>query len=431
MNQALHILLMCNRPIANKNASTIIDHIDAFARYSKHHIYLFSNILTYPEKLNLKKFDVLIVHYSLSLLGNFYLSENAKKNISNFKGLKVVFIQDEYRRINTIHAEIRKLGFDILYTCVPSLEIEKVYPTALFPTLKKINTLTGYIPENLLSENVPLLKDRPIQVGYRARKVPFWLGSLGAEKFQIVDTFYKYTKNYKLQIDLSYKENNRYYGKQWTHFICSCKTMLGVESGSSIVDFTGELEKHVEKYRIYHPLASFEKIYELFLKNHEGKIILNQISPRCFEAIALKTVLILYEGEYSGILKAWQHYIPLKKDFSNINTVIDCIHSIDTLQKIADDAYHEIALNNLYSYKNFICNFDGIVSNEVSLRKINRINLPYTQDCFLVASNSFKLKDILLKKIKLYRRSVFRIIPELMKRLVRSLYFIFLDKSNV
>ncbi len=431
MDQRLQILLMCNRPHSKKDAATIIDHIDAFVKYSQHSIYLLSNILNYPEQLNLNKFDVLVVHYSLSLLGNFYLSVNAKKNISQFKGLKVVFIQDEYRRVNAIHEEINKLGFDVLYTCVPNSEIEKVYPDSLFTSLRKVNTLTGYIPENLTSQNTCVLKDRPVEVGYKARKVPFWLGPLGAEKTQIADKFYDYGKFYQLKMDISYKEKDRYYGKRWINFIASCRTMLGVESGSSIFDFTGEIEKKVEKYRIYHPLVSFEKIHSLFLKNHEGKIMLNQISPRCFEAISLKTVLILYEGKYSGILKPWQHYIPLKKDFSNIKKVVSVIKSLNKLQEIADCAYQEIALNSEYSYKKFIRSFDTVIENEFIAREKGKINLCYSNTNFLQDIRKFNKIELLRKKIKIYRRGVFKFIPDILKRFIRSLYFYFLDKKNV
>ena len=39
-------------------------------------------------------------------------------------------------------------------------------------------------------------------------------------------------------LDLSYEEHDRIYGRAWLKFICSCKTMLGTESGASVFDFT-------------------------------------------------------------------------------------------------------------------------------------------------------------------------------------------------
>ena len=37
----LNILLYCNRPAESENAGTVIDHIDAFAKYSRHNILTF------------------------------------------------------------------------------------------------------------------------------------------------------------------------------------------------------------------------------------------------------------------------------------------------------------------------------------------------------------------------------------------------------
>ena len=42
---------------------------------------------------------------------------------------------------------------------------------------------------------------------------------------------------------------------------------------------------------------------------------MGQISPKMFEAISLGTVLVMFEGKYSNILKPDLHYISLKKDF--------------------------------------------------------------------------------------------------------------------
>ena len=101
------------------------------------------------------------------------------------------------------------------------------------------------------------------------------------------------------------------------------KCVLGVESGASIIDFNGEIEKVVDTYVDKNPTASFEKKYALFLHKYEGSLKLNQISPRCFEAAALRTVMILFEGNYSGILKPNRQYIPLKKDFQTSRRCVE------------------------------------------------------------------------------------------------------------
>ena len=181
----------------------------------------------------------------------------------------------------------------------------------------KIETvLTGYIPENLINVDTPNLSDRRIDIGYRARKCPFWYGYKSAEKFLIGEHFIHYSQGTRLLNDISWREKDRLYGQDWIKFISNCKATLGTESGASIIDFTGEIEYDLNRFQAFHPLARFEDVPPVLLQN-DGKLQIQVISPRCFEAAALKTVMVLYPGTYSDILIKDKHYIELKKDFSN------------------------------------------------------------------------------------------------------------------
>jgi hypothetical protein len=135
----------------------------------------------------------------------------------------------------------------------------------------------------------------------------------------------------------------------------------------------------VESYLAEHPQAEFEEVRDKFFPAQEGQIHVNQISPRCFEAAALRTAMILFEGNYSGILKPWQHYVPLKKDFSNIEEVVAAIKDAGLLQTIADRTYREIAMNPLYSYQHFIAGFDDMIEEEFGARGKAASVQPYTR----------------------------------------------------
>ncbi|MBA2648880.1 MAG: hypothetical protein H0U75_04625 [Legionella sp.] len=381
----LNVLLLCNKAKAGNNANAILDHIESIEHYSNHTIWLYSNVGDFSEKLDLNKFDVIIIHYSLSIFFKHFISDKAKKQISDFNGLKVVLLQDEYRQINKIIAVLQQLKVDVLLTCFPETEMGKIYTNSALPNLSLYNNLTGYIPERLLRIPLPSTKDRPIHVGYRARKLPFWYGELSFEKWDIVEKWKALVNRQDIEVDLSYKERDRIYGDGWLDFIKSCKATLGVESGASVVDFTGELEKKVELHQLTNPQDNFHKVQTLFLKEYEGKYKLNQISPRCFEAIALKTVLILYEGEYSNILIPERHYIVLKKDYSNINEVVAKLLDPDHLQTVANTAYEEIALNPAYSYKTYINYLDEILTREFKARTIEKTKIPYTKEQFAMA----------------------------------------------
>ena len=87
------------------------------------------------------------------------------------------------------------------------------------------------------------------------------------------------------------------------------------------------------------------------------------ITPRSFEAIAMKTVQVLYPGKYSGILEPWRHYIPINRDFSNLNEVISAIKNDEFLQKMANQAYSEIIESQNYSEEKLGRGIDSIISN--------------------------------------------------------------------
>ena len=132
----------------------------------------------------------------------------------------------------------------------------------------------------------------------------------------------------------------------------------GVESGASVFDFTGELEGTVEHAMRRNPALEFEEVSQQYLANLDGQIRLNQISPRCFEAAALRTVMVMYPGEYSGRLEAWRHYIPLAKDHSNMEEVIAALGDASLIDKMSERAYEEVALAPENSYNAFVDKVD-------------------------------------------------------------------------
>lgn len=377
----LQTLLLCVQP--RSTAGTIADHVNSFKRYSRNRVEVLQNftamygtyggrLRTLPSGAALDQYDVVVLHYSNYLLSDQHLDDASREILRNFSGLKVLFLQDEYRQIDAISEQIRDLGFHVLFTCVPKAEIEKVYPASRLPGVSKYQNLTGYVPLELTKHRVRPIADRPIDVGYRTRKVPYWLGSLGAEKWQIAPRFLAEVSGAGLNCDISYREEDRLYGRRWTRFLKSCRTALGTESGASVFDFTGELQTATDLYVARKPDASFEEIHELLLKPYEGQIRLNQISPRCFEAAALRTAMVLFEGEYSGVLEPERHYIPLRKDFSNIDAVVRSVRNARELQRMVDRTFYEVALNERYSYRTFIENFDEIIVHEIRTRELLR-----------------------------------------------------------
>jgi hypothetical protein len=108
------------------------------------------------------------------------------------------------------------------------------------------------------------------------------------------------------------------------------------------------------------------------LAKHEGNLVINTISPRAFEAIALRTALVLFPGDYSGILLPERHYVPLLKDFSNFADVAKLLKDPEYLERMAGRAYDDIVASGLYSYGVFAQQVDAILVEEWTKRVLPR-----------------------------------------------------------
>jgi hypothetical protein len=166
--------------------------------------------------------------------------------------------------------------------------------------------------------------------------------------------------------------------------------MLGTESGATITDFDGAAENAVKSYLRQKPSASFEEVFEACLKPFEGNAPINTISPRVFEAIALRTPLVMFPGSYSGIVKPNLHYIPLEKDFSNMDEVVRKIKDPVRLQEMADRAFEEIGKSKDYLFQSFVNDFDKVVSEKL------REYRPSKKVWFKVASVERKITEKVL-----------------------------------
>ena len=313
-----------------------------------------------PPNVDLNRFDVIVVHYTLTACSEQDFSAVSRARLAACRALKAIFIQDEYRHVNASMAAMREMGIGVLFTCVPEGEIPKVYAEEALPGVRKVNVLTGCVPEGLLKRPAAPPSQRPMLVGYRGRRTPFWLGRLGHEKYMIGVRFLADARHFpNLACDISSREEDRLYGERWTEFLLRCRAVLGTESGASVIDLTGELQRTVERAVRRDPALGFEEVRQRYLAEVDGLIKHNKISPRCFEAAALRTVMILYPGDYSGRLEAWRHYIPLAKDHSNMDEVVAALRDERLIDDMTERAYREVACAQENRYAAFVEKVDN------------------------------------------------------------------------
>lgn len=370
----LNILLLCDRQWFN--AMNLMADIDEIARCSSNKVRVFSHRGNLPDDLDLSRFDVILIHNTSNLANDVFISPQARERLSQFKGLKVLFAQDTFTNLWMTKTKAQEIGVHLWFSVIDQRDFEKVYAKDTMGDIRVESRLITYFYDRLLQRKTKPISERPIDIGYRTRKAPLWCGRVMHEKWRLADWILEATKNSSLRVNVSYKEELRIYGREWFSFVEASKTQWGTESEAEFCDIDGSIKKAVQNHLEQNPDVTFDELETLYMKNPKvpTKPLL---SPRCFEAIALKTALVLLEGEHGGILKPNVHYIELKKDLSNMDDVLKKILDTDFLQKMTDKAHEDFALNENYHYKKFVKLLDQTIHEEFEKRHCVASTRPY------------------------------------------------------
>ncbi len=371
------------------------EYLNALRLYIPHEIFMIpaSTSVELPHELDLSLFDAVILHYSIRICVDHHLDSVVAEKLAAYSGLKLLFIQDEYDFTEKARKSIEKLGFDLVYTCVPEDSIDLVYPASRFRKTEFINVLTGYVPEDSTIESFARpIEDRELDIVYRGRILPFRYGLLGYEKYEIGVHVKRLALERGLLVDIEVDDLKRIYGSGWYEFLASARACLGTESGSNVFDFDGKITESVKQELTLNPYAGFHEIEERILKEHEGPVHMNQVSPKIFEAIQLRTALILFEGRYSDVVQPDLHFIPLKKDFSNIEEVFQKLEDLDYLTELTDRAYNDVIASRKYSFKTFAKKVSSDIEARIGKRR-GEISCPETKK-LLCASGPDPLESV-------------------------------------
>lgn len=186
---------------------------------------------------------------------------------------------------------------------------------------------------------------RPIDLGYRADDQSPYFGH--NERRQIADFFERHAQEFGLRVDISLKPGDRFAGAAWSAFLNRCRGQLGTEAGGDYVALDDGHRLRVNAFVEAHPGASFQEVFDACLRGVPPTPI-RIISGRNVEAAATRTVQILFEGRYDGYFVPDEHYIALRKDFSNIGDVLAKFNDRDFCRRIADNAYR--LAENTFTY---------------------------------------------------------------------------------
>jgi hypothetical protein len=344
------------------HVQTIVEHLKSFERYSKHRYNYLPASSEHDCDVDLSFYNAIAVHFSLRVCFDGHLSPHFEKALRQYGGLKILYIQDDYNLTETARRRIKDLGFHLVFTFVPDKFVDTIYSKNRFPQTLFKNVLTGFIPENLLRQEFQTpIAQRPYTFVYRGRTLPFSYGTLCYEKYYIGKEMKRLCQERDIPADIEVDDARRIYGDDWYRFIASGRATLGTETGTNLFDFDGSISDSLNKLQSENPNLRFEDVYDEWIKPNENLVDIHELSPKIFEAVCLRTALVLFEGEYSGILKPNVHYIPLKKDFSNLDEVLTLLDDLPFLEKLTQRAYEDIVGSGKYTYQTFIEEMDRYI----------------------------------------------------------------------
>jgi hypothetical protein len=358
------ILHLYHRPTASfgPDASTVMEHVESLRRYSRFRVWQVNTHLGMPEQLRELRFAVVVLHYSLFGLARYHLDDDFRRYLADAcdQSYKIAFFQDEHQFCAGRFAFLDEFAIDCVYSCLEPEHLEAVYGAKTsVPT--HFSVLPGYVSEELLAAarrfRVPDER-RSVDIGYRGRLLPPYCGRSGLEKYEIGVRFKERAQSLDLRLDIACGEGDRIYGDDWYRFVAGCRAVLGTESGVDVFDVEGEVHAAYERLREGGREVTVEELERGALGRWEGRIPYRTISPRHFEAAALGVCQILYEGRYSDAMQPMEHYIPLKKDFSNFDQVIELFRNRELRDEIARKAESDLIESGAFTYERFVAGFD-------------------------------------------------------------------------
>lgn len=355
-------LLILYSVLSPKERLTVFDHIYSFKRYQKEHTCFYYNVTgPLPRYLCSLPFDGILFHYSLL---SYHWSDTLWAKISTWLqgikgsgGVRVALPQDEYVHSVNLSTFFKEFSIETVFSCATAPDYYTLYPPEQSGLKHYKTVLTGYVDERTLKRIEQLREQgivRDIDVGYRARDLPYWLGRHAQLKKRIEEELQPYSQDPSWVVDASTDPKDVFYGDDWLRFLLRCRTSPACLGGASLHDPRGEVRDKVDRYVEAHPQATFEEVEEACFAGQDGSLSLFALSPRHFECVMTRTCLLLVEGDYLGIFEGGRNCLMIRKDFSNLHQVMEQVRDVELCAALAEQAYLDVVASQQYTYGRFV-----------------------------------------------------------------------------
>lgn len=348
-------------------------HLQALKRVANADVLAYNAVHGLPAWLRRLDFDVVVLHTTfLGMRWNPWFERWRRRSdwLADVDCLKVAFPQDEYWHAETLDSWLDELGVSVVCTVLDDAHRDRLYPR-LAARAAFYEVLTGYVDDEAAERIRPTLvsaPDRPHDIVYRARNLPYWLGSHGQLKHRVGEAVAERAPAHGLTCDISTRLHDTVLGDAWLRFLGSGRATVGAESGSSTLDRRGELQAEIEELLAGEPGLTFPQLDARMPPGWDGYRFF-AISPRHLEAVVTRTAQILVEGRYSGVLEPERHYLPVRRDLSDLDDALEQARDRRRLDGMVARAYEDVYRSGRYSGRQLTATLERIVETHAPRRE--------------------------------------------------------------
>jgi hypothetical protein len=332
---------------------TTEQHLKAVTAVADAEVLSYNGVHGAPAWLRHLKFDAVVLHTTfLAHRWNPSFEQWKRRSawLADVDALKIALPQDEYDRAHVLDDWLDELGVSVIGTVLDATHRDELYPV-LSQRAAFYDVLTGYVDDGAaqrVAGRIAPLRDRSIDIVYRARHLPYWYGSHGQLKHRVGEVAAELAPSRGVSTDISTRAPETVLGDAWLDFLGSGQATVGVESGVSVLDRRGEIQGQMQQLLRDHPALTFEEASKKMPPGWDDYCFF-AVSPRHFEAVATKTAQILVEGFYSGVLESGRHFIPVSRDLSDMAEALEQARDVRLLEEMTERAYEDVYLSRRFS----------------------------------------------------------------------------------
>lgn len=294
--------------------------------------------------LRIRRYDLVVVSH-VALGDDVSTIRHVAPALARRQCPMLVFVGNEYDLLDDKIAFMQEVGAERVCSQLP-LEAARY----LYRGVEEDRVLSTPHALNPRAYSPPAKEDRSIDIGFVGDI--YWPFIGDQERSQLIWHFEKNGARYGLRCDIRAGRSNRLPRDEWAKFLQGTKGMIGAESGTYYLNDRGRLLTRARDYNLKeNRAASFEDVFERFYANADRRVSGKSVSSRHFEPIGAKTCQILLEGDYNGVLRAGEHYIPVKRDLSNVDEAVREFKDGGRRRAIADQAYDYVMSGHTYAHR--------------------------------------------------------------------------------